>query len=146
MDNTTVLAKPTTINYQQNDSTLQGTFENFKDFIGWGTAAKERQYNAEQAQLQRDWEEYMSNTSYQRAIKDMEAAGINPALAITNGGASTPTATNAKTGTTNGALAQNITAAANLIKAINQIDINNKEKIKPNDVISTAASLMKILS
>lgn len=46
---------------------------------------KQAQYNAEQAQIQREWAERMDNTRYQRAIKDMESAGLNPILAVTGG-------------------------------------------------------------
>lgn len=55
----------------------------------WNAAQSgiERTFNAEEAAKNRSFQEQMSNTQYQRATKDMQAAGINPMLAVSQGGA-----------------------------------------------------------
>lgn len=55
-------------------------------------------FNSSEAQKQRDYETEMSNTAYQRAIADMKKAGINPLLAVQQGGASTPSGASASSG------------------------------------------------
>ena len=69
------------------------------------SAREAMSFNANEAQKAREWSEEMSNTAYQRAVKDLKAAGLNPILAYTQGPASTPGSTSATGYAMNGALA-----------------------------------------
>lgn len=69
----------------------QFTSNMWQQTADWNEAMWERQanFNAEQAEIQRKWQERMANTQYQRAVNDMSKAGLNPILAVTNGGVGT---------------------------------------------------------
>lgn len=57
------------------------------DYIGGGRA---NDANKHEARKNRQFQERMSNTAYQRGMKDMKLAGLNPILSAKLGGASTP--------------------------------------------------------
>ena len=53
-------------------------------------AARARDFNSAEALKQRQWAADLAATSHQRGIADLRAAGLNPILSATQGGAQTP--------------------------------------------------------
>ena len=80
----------------------------------WQTSANKKamDFSAEQAQLNRDWQERMSNTAYQRAMQDLKNAGLNPILAYSQGGAATTSGSSASGFTSSGSSASGFVADA----------------------------------
>lgn len=73
-----------------NNSNAMSNAANLANSISAASSAKQYEYNSREAQKTRDWQEMMSNTAHQREVKDLIAAGLNPVLSATLGGASTP--------------------------------------------------------
>lgn len=95
------------------------------------------------------FQERMSNSAYQRATEDMRKAGINPMLAMNNGGASTPSggAATAVTGAPTQTPEYSSPLGAGISSAMNTMSLMNQLKQTDADVaVKKAQQLVTLAS
>ncbi len=93
--------------------------------------AAQNKFNAEQAQIARDWNLEQDNTKYQRTVTDMQKAGINPALAMKGGISTQATSNIAAQGATPAYM--NMSAIASLAQSISQAKLNYAQERNLNE-------------
>lgn len=79
-----------------------------------GSQAEQERFDAAEAEKNRKYQETMSNSAYQRATADMKKAGVNPLLAIMQGGASTPSGSTATAGIASSGIASSGAASSGM--------------------------------
>lgn len=102
------------------------------------------QMSIQQAQINRDFQEYMSNTSHQREVADLAKAGLNPILSANNG-ASTPSGATASISDNSSNLASLLGGAINGMVALATTSMNNANQLQMNKDTLAQQKLLGLL-
>lgn len=86
--------------------------------------------NKQIAREQMQFQERMRNTAYQSAVKDMQLAGLNPALAYQQGGAATPSGASAQMENAAAPLAAGLTSAGQAAMMAEQVRLQGAQADK----------------
>jgi len=128
---------------------LKGTLGTIASVAGvatgqpWLTAAgsalgamDQQDFNAEQAATNRAFQSDMANTSMQRRVEDLKAAGLSPMLAYSQGGAAVPTGSQASSAANIGE------SSASSGSTARQININREQALSQMELQDQQRNLL----
>lgn len=135
------------VDWSKSETNLKNT-ERMENGMGMTTAdIQSFMANQISAQKQMDFQERMSNTQWQRGVADMQAAGLNPALAYSQGGSAAPSGASAQSDATvtgRGAMFSFLSQMASLVKEVVSIPFDiKKTKAETSNLEAQNANLLK---
>jgi hypothetical protein len=133
-----------------NGAAMGSSFGPWGSVIGAGIGAaaslfggkSQNDANARMAQQQMDFQERMRATQYQTTVADLKAAGLNPMLAYTQGGAGTPVGATAQMGNPLGEAGTSAREAAMALANYQQLTTQNKLTQEQANQSAASANLL----
>jgi hypothetical protein len=97
-----------------------------------------------QAASQQQFQEAMSNSAYQRAVRDMQGAGLNPMLAYHLGGASTPSGAQGTVFDAGRAVSEGFSAGAGVARSVEQTELYSRQAEESSARAAESRSMVKV--